>query len=88
MKRILLLFFLGFLISNSFGQSVKTYYSFHEALTDSIKVKKLTLSGDSLNQFTPEILKLKNLEEIAFESSESFDINSAIQILVKLKGLK
>jgi Leucine-rich repeat (LRR) protein len=88
MKGHLILIFLFFLLSKTFCKSAKTYYSFRQALTDSIRVKKLSLSGDSLSRFSPEILKLNNLEEVVFESSKTFNIDYAIPILAKLKNLK
>jgi len=64
------------------------YRSVSEAINDSDKVKKLALSGDSLNKFSQQILKLRNLEEIDLESSDNFDVSYAISILAKLKNLK
>ena len=90
MKSIVALLFLFFFLSKAACQPVyeKDYRSFTEAIKDSMRVKKLTLSGDSLNKFSPEISKLRNLEEIGFESSDSFDIGYAIPFLARLKNLK
>ena len=88
MKTTLIFIISVFLFSKTFSQSVKTYKSFKQAINDSVNVKKLTLSGDSLKQFSSAILKLTNLEEIAFESDQSFDVSYAIPILAKLKNLK
>jgi Leucine-rich repeat (LRR) protein len=90
MKRIVLFILFLFFLTKAIGQTVheKDYRSVTEAIKDSDEVRKLTLSGDSLNKFSERILKLRNLEEIALESSDNFDVNYAISILVKLKNLK
>lgn len=88
MKKAYIFFILFFLFFNSLGQTNKTYRSIKEALIDSTSVKSLTLANISLSELPIEILKLKNLEEIALESNGNLDISRAIDLLSQLNHLK
>lgn len=90
MKGIAIFIFLIFFLTRAFSQAAyeKEYRSVKDAIKDPAKVRKLSLSGDNLNAFSPEILKLKNIEEVDFESSDDFDVNRTLPILAKLKNLK